>query len=179
MCNLSINEERFVQEYVSCGVARQAYVRAYGCSIESAGVLADRLLKKVNIQRGVEKEREKLRERARITQDQLVDEYRKIAFAQMSDYVDWDADGVTLKDSSELQPDAHAAVLEVGEVPMKSGGKAMKIKLHDKKGALDSLGKMLGYSIERQEVKHEFSDLSDAELIERTKSLIAVLPAGD
>ena len=59
-----------------------------------------------------------LEERARrteITQDMVVEEYAKLAFADMADYVSWGPDSVRIKESAELPADAAAAVVEVSE----------------------------------------------------------------
>jgi phage terminase small subunit len=154
MCKLSINEERFVHEYVSCGIARVSYVRAYpGSSLESGEVCAHRLLGKVRIQKAIEEERERLRERTQITREQIAAEYSKLAFAQMTDFADWDGNGVTLKKSTDLSPEQAAAVVEVKQQTGKV--ECLSIKLHDKKGALDSLAKMLGYTVDKHEIKGE------------------------
>ena len=71
---------------------------------------------------------------------------------------EWDAKGVTLKDSSELSEDAVRAVAEVSETAGVSGVKTVRIKLHDKKGALDSLARHLGlFAPERLDLRVGFS----------------------
>ena len=62
----------------------------------------------------------------------------------------WGPDGVTLRDSSELTDDEAAMVAEVVQTTTDKGG-SIRLKLHDKKGALDSIAKHLGLFIEQHE----------------------------
>ena len=106
----------------------------------------------------------------------MVRELAQIAFTDMGDYVTWGPDGVRLKDSSELPEGASAAVLEVSETTTEHG-RTLKIKLHDKLGALNSLAKRLGMFIERQEVNaHVFTRWNFT--IGRTGSTGLGLPGG-
>lgn len=50
--------------------------------------------------------------------------------------------------------------------------KRVKLKLCDKRQSLVDIGKHLGMFIDRHEIKHEFSDLTDEELEQRAKSAL-------
>ena len=92
-------------------------------------------------------------------------------FADVRDVLEWDKDGVTLKDSAGLSEDAVRAVAEVSETAGVSGVKTVRIKLHDKKGALDSLARHLGlFAPERIDLRVGFSW---AGLFERAMELAA------
>jgi phage terminase small subunit len=82
-------------------------------------------------------------EKLRIKADEVVAEIKLLGLSNMGDFAEWGPDGVTLKDSSQLTREQTACVAEVGETKTKDGG-SIKFKLHDKKGALDSLARHLG-----------------------------------
>jgi hypothetical protein len=65
-----------------------------------------------------------------------------MAFANMRDFADWGAKGLILREKSELSEADAAAVAEI--LPSDSNGKGGKIKLYDKKAALDALARHLG-----------------------------------
>ena len=67
----------------------------------------------------------------------------KLAFANQQDYAGFGPDGVRLRTSDDLTRDQMAAIAEVREV--RTGRhKTFQLKLHDKKGALDSLARWAG-----------------------------------
>ena len=85
--------------------------------------------------------------RVEIRADQVLREYGRLAFANLADFVR--PDGST--DLSEVSRDQMAAVPEVtvDELVQGRGEEArqilrVKVKLHDKKGALDSVARHLG-----------------------------------
>ncbi len=67
----------------------------------------------------------------------VVDELRKIGFANMADYVSVDGD----LDFAALTRDQTAALSEVSIENLGDGAKRVKFKLHDKQAALVSLGR--------------------------------------
>jgi phage terminase small subunit len=92
--------------------------------------------------------RRKAAERAHgISRDRIIREYAKLAFTNMTDLAEWDAASVTLKASKKLKKFHAAAVEEVSSQETKYGTN-VKIKAHDKKAALDSLCRVLGYNLE-------------------------------
>lgn len=70
--------------------------------------------------------------------DAMLEEYKAIAFANMDDYVSWDADGVTIEPSADLTRAQKAGILEIIETTTKHGT-TVRIKLHNKQAALDKL----------------------------------------
>jgi phage terminase small subunit len=139
-------QARFVEEYLLDLHATKAAIRA-GYSPRSAQVTSSRLLDIPAIQQAIDRAIAKRSKRTEITQDMVVQELAKLAFADMADYVTWGPDGVTVRDLDDLPEGASRAVAEVTNT--KRGG---RVKLHDKKGALDSLAKHLGMFIERKEI---------------------------
>jgi phage terminase small subunit len=65
----------------------------------------------------------------------------------MRQVVSWGPDGVAVIDSASINDDAAAAVAEVGKTP---GG--IRVKLHDKVGAPEKLGRHLGMFKDKVEV---------------------------
>jgi len=167
MTTLRPQHQLFVQEFLVDFNATEAAKRAK-YSIRSAGQIGFALLKKHEIQEAIAERQQELADKIKVTQEMIVAEYAHMGFANMRDYATWGPDGVTLKDSSELSQGAAAAVMEVSETTIKDGG-TVKFKLHDKKGALDSLAKHLGMFIERQEIT--------VETREPIKRLIIMMPS--
>ena len=146
---LLAKQQRFVEEYLVDLNATQAAIRA-GYSVRSAAIQGFENLRKPNIQELLTSRRQELLAANDLTPEKIVAELARLAFADMGVYVSWGPDGVRLKSSDELPEGATIAVAEVSETTTKDGG-TVKFKLHDKKGALDSLAKHLGMFIERSE----------------------------
>lgn len=74
-----------------------------------------------------------------VSMDEIVDQYRIMAFASMDDYVEWDKKGLTvIKSSKQLTKAQKAGICEITETTTKLG-KTVKIKLYNKQSALDRL----------------------------------------
>src|SRR5581483_4791879 len=81
--------------------------------------------------------------RTLVTRDRVLLEYARIAFADIRQIVDWGPEGLTLKQADTLT-DADAAVIaEVSSIKHRTGGRS-RLKLHDKKKALDAIARLLG-----------------------------------
>ena len=138
-------EERFCQEYLKDLNGTQAYLRTgYKCQKDSAKVNSCRLLAKPEIQERISQLMEERSKRTKIEADRVLQEIAKIAFANIGLFADFDADGVTLKSSSELTEEQLSVISSVSETPLKAGGKAVRIKLHDKTRNLEMLMRHLG-----------------------------------
>jgi len=141
-------QQVFIDEYIiDFNGTRAAEAAKY--SKKTARVKASQLLTKVNIQEAIQKALKKRQERTQITADKVLNEYAKIAFSNIGDYAAWsktkepssdvEETGVSLIDSDKIERDKLAAVESVAET--KDG---LKIKLHNKLGALDALARHLG-----------------------------------
>jgi hypothetical protein len=82
-------------------------------------------------------------ERCELTGDMVLDELRKIGFANMADYMRPTPEGHPMLDFSGLTRDQTAALSQV-TVEDITEGKRVQFRLHDKLGALDKLGRHLG-----------------------------------
>jgi phage terminase small subunit len=146
---LTDKQRRFVEEYMVDFNATQAAIRA-GYSKRTAGRIGDQNVKKLVIKEAIQAQMNALSEKTGITAERVREELGRLAFSNMDDYAEWGPGGVTLTDSSQLSEDAARAVAEVSQTITKEGG-SIRFKLHDKKGALDSLAKHFGMFTEKVE----------------------------
>lgn len=186
---LTAKQQRFVDEYLIDLNATQAAIRA-GYSKKTAQVQSARLLSNVMVSAEVARGMESRAARTGITQDMVLRELAKIGFSDIRKVVRWgetmvrmvDGEeecaedlvpyhGLALIDSTEIDDDTAAAIAEVSQ-----GRDGLKVKLHDKKGALVDIGRHLGMF-----VPAGHADL-DAELkrieIEKRRVELAALKAG-
>jgi phage terminase small subunit len=160
-------QERFAQALAKGTSAIEAHRRA-GYKPDRGG--ATRLQQRASISQRVaelqaqdlekeEKARALAIEKSGVNQAKVLREYARLAFSDMRRFVDWGPDGVKLKASSELSDDEAAAVAEVMEIETvideKVTTRRLRFKLHDKKGALDSIGKHLGMFADRRKLSAE------------------------
>lgn len=164
---LSEKQKRFVSEYLTDLNATQAAIRA-GYSAKTAQQQGSRLLSNVVVQEELSRQQSKVAERLEITKERIVDELAKIGFSNMQDYMRAGPEGDPYLDFSGLTRDQAAALSEVTVEDFKDGRgedardvRRVKFKLHDKKGALVDLAKMLGFVVD----KHEHTGKDGADLI--------------
>jgi len=168
---LTDKQKVFVKEYLIDLNASQAASRA-GYSKKSFAKIGFQLLEKTRIQEEIQKALNRRAKRTKVNQDNVVLELAKLALSDMRSFVEWGASGVKLIDSTELSEEDTACIAEVSETVTKDGG-SIKFKLHDKKGALELLGKHLGIFKEKVELtgKIEIRELSDEQLDSKIKEL--------
>lgn len=174
---LSEKQKRFVSEYLIDLNATQAAIRA-GYSAKTAQQQGSRLLLNVVVQEELSRQQSKVAERLEITKERIVDELAKIGFSNMLDYMRAGPDGDPYLDFSGLTRDQAAALSEVTVEDFKDGRgedardvRRVKFKLHDKKGALVDLAKMLGFVVE----KHEHTGKDGAPIQTETRTWREVL----
>jgi phage terminase small subunit len=160
-------EEAFALAYVDLGSGVEAYLKATGstCKRDSAIQRGSELLQKPVVKERIEairRERERLlHERFQVTKERILQEYARIGFADIRSIIKWDGaspnpgeDGgagnnvLVLTSSKEISDDVAAAISEISQ----SDKGALKIKLHSKLGALDSMAKHLGMFTEKVEM---------------------------
>lgn len=93
-------------------------------------------------------------DRYAITKERVLDEMARIAFANITDIASFNPDGVSIKPSEDLTPEAISSISEVTEIKYKDAGSVVKVKQYDKQKALVDLGKHLGMFTEKHEHKH-------------------------
>ncbi|MFO1188501.1 MAG: terminase small subunit [Alphaproteobacteria bacterium] len=140
--DLSPRRQRFVEEYLIDLNATQAAIRA-GYSPGSASQRGSILLADPVVRQAVDAAINQRSRRTGITQDQVLREYARLAFSDLRQVANWGPDGLCVLPSSKLDNDAAAALAEVYETRTAAGG-TVRVKLHEKKGALDALARHLG-----------------------------------
>ena len=128
-----------------------------GYSPRSAGVTACKLLKDPKILQEINRRSAEQSQRLSITADRVMQEYERLALLDPADLFREDG---TMKPLSEMPEDARRAIggLEIRELtPIETPGgpiavQLRKVKLVDKKGALDSLAKIMGLMRDKVDV---------------------------
>lgn len=161
---LSPMQARFVVEYPIDLNGSAAAERA-GCSPRSAAVTAAKWLRKANVRAAIDAELAARAKRVRITADDVLAELGRLAFVDIAKA--YDKDTGALLPIHEIPEDVRRAIAGVDVVELPDGaGTVRKLKLYDKKGSLELLGKNLKLFTDRLEVK---VDESFAELLKRRR----------
>ena len=133
--------KKFIAAVVGTKRLQDAAVAA-GYPPSTAPSIASKLMNEPAVAEAVERRREEVCRKLGITRERVLIEYRRLAFADIGDVLSWSDAGVSLRDSDGLDPEVRAAVAEVTQTTTKDGG-SMRVKMHDKKAALDALAKHL------------------------------------
>lgn len=151
---LTPKQEAFVREYLLDLNATQAAIRA-GYSAKTAKTIGPRLLENVGVQEAITAGRMKTAERLELTREAVIRQYQRIGFSDPRKM--FDANG-QLKPITELDDDT-AAAIQAFDVEMKAtineDGEPVslpvaKIKIADRKTALDSIMKAQGWNLPDQ-----------------------------
>jgi phage terminase small subunit len=173
--------ERFCQEYMADYNGTQAAIRA-GFAPKSAHVAASRLLRKDKVKTRVAELTHEIQESTMITAERALEEYAKIGFFDPRKLFDEMGNLIPVH---KLDGDTAAAIasIEVSEVVSEQLGtkdaprvvltRVRKIRLVDKKGALDSMARHLGMF--KDTVKIEINPI--AELMQYISQNPKPLPA--
>ncbi len=156
---LTPKQQKFVEEYLIDLNATQAAIRA-GYSEKTACEQGSRLLANVKVSVAVAEARKHLAAQSGITLERVQKEYARLAFVDVRKLFDGAGNLIPIH---EMDDDTAAAIsgLEVDKKFSKfadESGKPLveshlhKIKLSDKKGALDSICKLFGWVVEKKEV---------------------------
>jgi phage terminase small subunit len=139
---LNARQKRFVAEYLASGRAKEAALRA-GYTKRHPSVAAGSLLRNPLVAAAIAKGRAEITEKLHVDAARVIEEFARLAFADLADYVEWGPDGLRLKPQSELGKHASAALIELVERKNKRGTR-LTVKLNAKLKALEALGKYLG-----------------------------------
>ena len=104
MTTLNPKQEGFCQEYLVDLNGTQATIRA-GYSPQTANEQSSQLLAKLNVQDRVAELQAARAQRLKVTQDQVVREFAKLAFVNMQDFITVQAHGSAYTDLSKLTHD--------------------------------------------------------------------------
>lgn len=166
---------RFAEEYIVDLNATQAAIRA-GYSEKTAKSIGQENLTKPDLQEYIQKLMDERSKRTEITADMVLKEYAKIGFSNITDYLKVsvkprpvtietadgtttimeDVQGVDLFDTDTVDPEKMRAVAEI-----KQTRDGIALKLHDKKGALDSIARHLGMFNDKMTVDANIRKLED------------------
>jgi phage terminase small subunit len=135
---LTDKQAMFAREYLIDLNATQAAIRA-GYSEKTAGWIGPQLLTKTHIAIAVQEAMNSRAGRIEITADRVLQEIAKLAFSNLQDFYDEDGG---LKAIHTLPRDV-AACLLTNKINLTEACAIQEIKLHDKKGSLELLGKHL------------------------------------
>jgi phage terminase small subunit len=167
---LTPKQQKFADLYIELGNASEAYRQAYDCTNMTAktiGENAHQLCKHKGIARylsGIRKSaQEAVAEKYNVTLERLTEELLPIALADAGDFYEWNSGRVTLRDSSTLSRAQRGVVSEVSQT-ITAGGGSIKVKLHDKLGAIQQLSKLHGLITDKLEISKGFEEMSDDEL---------------
>ena len=156
---LTPKQMRFVDEWLIDFNGKQAAIRA-GYSAKTAEATAARLLRNVKVQAEISRRQKDLQRRTEVTQERVVKELARVAFADATDYVQVETRIINRgevkvpielavhKETAELSADQRAAIASI-----KQGANGVEIKLHDKIKALELLGRHIGMFTDKLEVK--------------------------
>ena len=140
-------QRRFVQEYLVDLNATQAAIRA-GYAAKNADVQGPRLLGNVRIQAALQEAIGRREKRTEITADRVLNELAKIAFSDLTDFVEFGPEGIKIKPSDQVDG---AALSEVSEM-VTMAATTTSVKLHPKMRALELLCKHLGLTPDRHQL---------------------------
>ncbi len=172
---LTPKQMRFVDEYMIDFNATQAAIRA-GYKAKTAHAIGAENLRKPKLAEEIARRQKDLQRRTEVTQERVVKELARVAFADATNYAQVETrtvekdDGtelsyqtVTLTETAELSADQRAAIAGI-----KQGANGVEVKLHDKIKALELLGRHIGMFNDKLEVKatgeNPFAGLSTEEL---------------
>lgn len=154
---LNEKQRMFCVFYAKSHNATKAYQRAYGCDYYSAAVGASRLLKNINVQNELKTLRELVLEKVMLTEQDIVQKYVDIAFADMNDFVE-------LKD--ELWK-VREGIDGTAVRNVKNGKYGAEVQLNDRMRALEHLEK---YMKEQKAMEpDENDDTGTIEIVKRLK----------
>lgn len=156
---LNDKQQQFCLFYVKSFNATKAYQKAYKCSYETAMVNGHKLLRNTKIKNKILELKQSKLNREFLSEEDIFQKYMDIAFADMTDYLEWQTSEVelepgivrkvskvTFKDSSQIDGTL------VSEVRVGKSGDA-DIKLADRMKALNWLAEHMDMATEKQKAE--------------------------
>lgn len=158
---LSEKQELFCNEYLVDLNATQAAIRAK-YSVDTAGAIGHENLTKPEIKARISELRTEMGIGFNITRERIAQEYARIAFFDIRKVYDDDGELIPVKELDQDTALALAGIEVSNEWDRDTDGKVMivgqlkKIKISDKRAALDSLCKLMGFN---EPEKHDFKGI--------------------
>ena len=158
-------QKRFCEEYMIDLNATRAYKIAYpSCKKdETANANSSRLLRNDKVKEYIEIKQKELEEKSGVTQQRIIDELAKIAFADIRKAYDGNGN---LKSIQDIDDETAGAIVGIESFEEYEGrgedreyiGDTKKIKMADKIRAAELLGKHLGMFKEKIEISKSSED---------------------
>lgn len=159
---LTLNQEKFCAYYIETGNQSEAYRRAYPKSVNwEKGVVwskASQLMNNGNVLERVKELQKKAESKSEITRDMILSELAKVGFSSIAHlHNSW----IDRKEFESLTDDQKASIKSIStkiikknigtnENPEIVDVEYVKIELHDKLKALETINKMLGYEAPKE-----------------------------
>ena len=171
---LTVRQEKFVNRYLECGNASEAYRYAYDCSKmkdKTVWEKASTMLSKDKVKARVDQLQAELQKVSDITKERILTELEAILDARITDYLEFDGRVIRFKDFKTLTDKQVKAIESI-----KEGKNGIELKLHGKSWSIERICKMLGFDApEKREVKNTFGSMSDEELDAQITELLKKL----
>jgi len=161
---MTTKQIRFCEEYVIDWNATRSAIAA-GYSEKTAAVIGKENLTKPYIKDYIDQCKNELERLAGVSALRNLTELRNMAYSNLHDLQkNW----FTLEEWEDLTKEQKAAISQIKRTTRTDSNgdtiEIIEIKLHDKRQALDSMNKMMGYnSPDKMEVKTNDEDLSEIE----------------
>lgn len=153
---LTDKQRLFCIYYIRCFNATKAYQKAYGCDYTSALAAGSRLLKNVKVKEEILRLKQDKLNREFLSESDIFQKYMDIAFADITDYVEFGNSTFTDPETKEVVPYSYVNLKDSKVVDgsliseVSKGRDGAKIKLADRMKALDWLADHMDLATEKQ-----------------------------
>jgi phage terminase small subunit len=134
----------FLDEYIACCFNAKQACEKSGAAHSSVETILNKPQNRVYISRMLKE----IRDESVVRAEDVVKELSIIGFSDITKFVSFEGNRVTLKDSASIDEKERRSIMEVSS--SRDGG--VKIKLYDKIKALENLGKYLGIFNDKLEI---------------------------
>jgi len=134
---LTLKQKKFIKEYLKDLNGTKAAVRA-GYSKRSAKQQGSRLLTNDDLLKELKTEIENLNKKTNIELESVLSELKTIAFSDITDYLDFDDNGIKIQDSKKIEKNKLRAIESI-QISESKNENLKRLKLHSKVNALDRL----------------------------------------
>lgn len=161
---LTPKQRAFVDEYLKDFNATQAAIRA-GYAKRAAGQTGNENLNKPEIKALIDASIEARSRRTLVTADRVLEQYARMAFFDLRTIYDSNGNLLPVSDWPDEAASAAIAGVDVVEVKEEDGTYSLvkKVKLVDRRGALQDIAKHLGMFMER--IEHSGSIAAEVQII--------------
>jgi phage terminase small subunit len=145
---LSPKRRRFVEEYLIDLNAAQAAVRA-GYSTRNADTVSHRLMQSDSVKAAISEGLKAKAEAAAIKAEAVVKELAVVGFSNVDNFLTFPDGEIVLRSSETIPREIKGAISEISSTHTQHGTN-IKLKLHNKVNALETLSRLLGFFPEQK-----------------------------